>query len=40
VTALLAALVGAAIITLANRETKMPGASGLDERARPDPALA
>jgi drug/metabolite transporter (DMT)-like permease len=40
VAALLAALAGAAIITLANRETQMPDAVAADERARPDPALA
>lgn len=38
--ALLAALAGAALITLANRETKMPDEAALDDRARPDPAPA
>ncbi|HEY7619547.1 MAG TPA: DMT family transporter [Solirubrobacteraceae bacterium] len=43
VTALLAALAGATIITLANRETEMPGEPGevaADDRARPEPAPA
>jgi hypothetical protein len=40
IAALLAALAGAAIITLANRETQMPNAVPTDDRARPDPALA
>jgi drug/metabolite transporter (DMT)-like permease len=40
VAALLAALAGAAIITLANRETQIPDAVAADDRARPDPALA
>ena len=38
VAALLAALAGATIITLGNRETEMPGAVPADDRARPDPA--
>jgi hypothetical protein len=40
VAGLLAALAGAAIITLSNRETQMPDAVAADDRARPDPALA
>jgi hypothetical protein len=40
VAALLAALAGATVITLANRETQMPEATGPEDRARPDPALA
>jgi hypothetical protein len=40
VVALLAALAGAAIITLANRETQMADAVAADDRARPDPAPA
>jgi hypothetical protein len=40
IAALLAALAGATIITLANRETEMPDAAVPEERTRPDPALA
>ena len=40
VAALLAALAGAVMITLANRETQMPDAVAADDRARPDPAPA
>jgi EamA domain-containing membrane protein RarD len=40
VAALLAALAGAVIITLANRETEVPGEVAPDDRARPDPAPA
>jgi hypothetical protein len=41
VVALLAALAGAALITLANRETQMPSAAAAPgDRARPDPAPA
>ena len=40
IAALLAALGGAAIITLANRETQMPGEVAADDAARADPALA
>ena len=40
IAALLAALAGAAVITLANRETQMPAEAAPDDLARPDPALA
>lgn len=40
IAALLAALAGATIITLANRETQMPSEAAPDEGARADPALA
>ena len=41
IAALLAALAGATLITLANHETQLPeAATGSDDRARPDPAPA
>ena len=40
IAALLGALAGATLITLANRETQMPDAAAAEDRARPDPAPA